>query len=372
MRLLGFAILVLLCQCQLRNRGLQSRPPVVILDLVPSGASSQQAEHYSDLIRASMISTEEFRVIERDTVRRKLALRELTLQQSGMSEELGEVGRNLNARLMFTGTLRKTNTYFIVLNAIDIETLEVVTSGVARGATEAALETEIFRMTRRLVARIKGKAESDVVISENYAKVRDQELAGRLLEGAREALAVPGAFLEDHKTRINYIIPGFKQAKSGHLLTGLFFLGSFSAAANTAYTARMRYDQARHNYNLATMAGILHLSGQPMFEGQSGDYSGVLPSGRISSDFLVQYLYFSSLVESRRGEAIRQARAYNQSMWAAAFLYLWAQKRSADAPFFARSAGENPALSLGEPIWFLLPDYETGQPLVQAGVLYAF
>ncbi|MBE7438747.1 MAG: hypothetical protein HS115_09865 [Spirochaetales bacterium] len=372
MRLFALGLLVLFCQCQLRNRALKERPPVVILDLVPSGATAAQAEHYSDLIRASMISTEEFRVIERDTVRRKLALRELTLQQSGMSEELGEVGRNLNARLMFTGTLRKTNTYFIVLNAIDIETLEVVTSGVARAPNEGALEAEIFRMTRRLIARIKGKSESDVVISENYAKVRDAELSGRLPEGAREVLAVPGAFLEEHKTRINYVLPGFKHAKSGHLLTGLFFLGSFSAAANTAYTARMRYDQARHNYNLATMAGILYLSDRPMFEGQSGDYSGLLPSGRISPDFLAHYLYFSSLVESRRGEAIRQARAYNQSVWAAAFVYLWAQKRSADLPFFAhRSSGAD--LALGNAMWFVLPDYETnGRAFLRAGVLYAF
>lgn len=339
-------LLLFLCGCGAgigKSPG-RDAPVVAVLDLEAGSAiSDDEAGHYTDVLRAALLSTGEVVLVDRGRMSRQARLRELVRQQSGLSEGLAEIGRELDAGVIMHGSVRRKGRRFLVtIKAVDVETARVRTQQVSTARSEYLLEDEILKMTPRLVAKLVDKSPDDISLAdERYRKLQDRERSRRLKELAAAAVGAPLRFAERNKYVINRFAPGFKHFQAGNYLTGLFFMSAFAGTVNTAGISYTRVRRAQNDYNDLTRLGLLVLATTPAFEtgeARSADERNSF-RGKLRSEFLFNYLLYASQVNAKREEALANGRTFNLSLGLAAFIWIWGQARDEDDAFFAGRVG---------------------------------
>lgn len=104
----------------------QSNEPVAVLDLEANGITIPEAKTLTDKLRAELLNTGKFKVIERSQIEQ--VLKEQGFQQKGCTSTdcAVEIGQLLGVKNIITGSIGKVGeTFLISLRIIDVSTSEI-------------------------------------------------------------------------------------------------------------------------------------------------------------------------------------------------------------------------------------------------------
>lgn len=188
---------------------------IAIIDLQGKEVSKILANAVTDLIRSDMVDSGLFTVIERTQM--NAILKEQELQMTGCTDSscAVKVGKLLSARKILVGEITMINKSFLItIRVVDVEKGVAEFSSKESAAGEDELEKASSRLTLKLIGRITGKMESELI-------------AGL-----------------DRKTETGYylrgIVPGWGQFYADRTIKGYIFLGAFIFTAG--FTGYSIYD----------------------------------------------------------------------------------------------------------------------------------
>ncbi len=194
------------------SSGYAEKMRIAIIDLQEKKVSKILANTVTDLIRSDMIDSGYFTVIERSQI--KAIFEEQELQMTGCTDSSCAVkmGKLLSARKILVGEIAKFGkSILITVRVVDVEKGVAEFSSKGKAANEDDLESAASRLTLKLIGRITGKRESELV-----AGLEQKTTTGYYLRG---------------------IIPGWGQFYSDNNTKGYIYLGAFILASGfTGYT----------------------------------------------------------------------------------------------------------------------------------------
>ncbi len=175
---------------------------IAVMDLEARGIDQTTAEYVSDRVRAELIGTGAFRVMERGPMLSAL-MEEQQFQMSGLCSEqscLVEIGEIIGVQRIIGGSIYRIGpSYRIVLRLVNVETAELVLLEEERAAN---LDELTQAATNRLVSRIAaalGEAEqtgmsphdaAQALRAQEEQRVREAERRRRDIEARRSRAAL--------------------------------------------------------------------------------------------------------------------------------------------------------------------------------------
>lgn len=202
-------------------------PPVLaVMDFkAAGGVSSGLAQAASEVLRANVVKTKLFTVVERNNIDK--ILKEQAFQKSGCTDTscAVQIGQLLAASKVLMGTVtRLTGRYQVALQIIDVEKSQVEFSETVGLASESDFESAMYEATRKISARMLGV---------------DQ-----------------GLFDRGTPSRVPYVwrsalLPGWGQLYEGQATKGYFFIGIGAALALNYGSARQKFKKAQADYDSA-------------------------------------------------------------------------------------------------------------------------
>jgi TolB-like protein len=129
---------------------------LAVSELISQGVSASDSAVISDMLRAELVKTKKFNVIEKQNMEKILA--EQAFQQSGCtSEECAvKLGKLLNVHRMIVGSFGKLmDKYFVSLRVVNVETGAVVFADSAKGRTVEDIETGIQQLARKISKEVR-------------------------------------------------------------------------------------------------------------------------------------------------------------------------------------------------------------------------
>ncbi|MEK7475113.1 MAG: CsgG/HfaB family protein [Candidatus Coatesbacteria bacterium] len=124
---------------------------MAVSELISQGVSASDSAVISDMLRAELVKTKRFNIIEKANMDKILA--EQAFQQSGCtSEECAvKLGKLLNVHRMIVGSFGKLmDKYFVSLRVVNVETGAVLFADSAKGRTVEDIETGIQQLARKI------------------------------------------------------------------------------------------------------------------------------------------------------------------------------------------------------------------------------
>ncbi|MFH0974706.1 MAG: CsgG/HfaB family protein [Spirochaetota bacterium] len=137
---------------------------IAIVDLQGKGVSNIVAVGVSNIIRSSMVDTGLFTVIERGQMSE--ILKEQELQMTGCTDSACavQIGKLLSAKKILLGDITKLRTaYIITIRVVDVEKGVAEFSSMEKALNEDALDKAASNLTMKLVGRITGKTQSQLL-----------------------------------------------------------------------------------------------------------------------------------------------------------------------------------------------------------------
>lgn len=129
------------------------KPTIAVMDLSPSNVPAGDAVIVSGFIRAAVVRSGKFVVVEKNNMDKVLA--EQAFQQTGCTSQECAVrlGKILNVKRMIVGSFGKLlGRYILSVRIVSVESGEVVQADEARGDTIDQLETSLKALAARLAA----------------------------------------------------------------------------------------------------------------------------------------------------------------------------------------------------------------------------
>ena len=214
------AILILLFIINKPALFAQEKMIVAVLDLQPKGASRIVAGAVTDIIRAEMVKTGLYIIVER--VRMNEILKEHEFQMTGCTDQTCavQIGKMLSARKILLGEINKIGQTFVIsVRIVDVE----------KNISEFAA-TE--------------KASSEDNLDQASRNITNS-LSQNILEGNRDF------FVEARK--INYymrsIVPGWGQIYAGNKIRGAIYMGMFVVAGTYWGLSHRNYQKKKNEYD---------------------------------------------------------------------------------------------------------------------------
>lgn len=197
------------------------RMQIAVLDLQPKDVSKIMTGAITDIIRAEMVKTGLFVVVERGQMNE--ILKEQSLQMTGCTDSscAVQIGKLLSAKKILVGEVNKIGSSFMItVRIVDVE----------KGVSEfAATET----------------AKSEDVLDQAGAKIT-QKLADNIIAGNKEFFAerrsISGYYLR-------CLVPGWGQIYAGRDVRGLSYLGGFVLSAGFTAYGYYSFVNADREYN---------------------------------------------------------------------------------------------------------------------------
>jgi tetratricopeptide (TPR) repeat protein len=148
------------------NKSMEStKSTVAIIDLVPGeDISNKMVVNLSDYLRIQLLHTQMFTVVTRENL--EDVLKEQKLQMSGLTkEDLIKVGQLLGAQKIFTGSIGKVGTsYLINLKMIDVSSGEILKAETEKntGNEEEALLNSINTIVNKIIMSKEEQRENNL------------------------------------------------------------------------------------------------------------------------------------------------------------------------------------------------------------------
>ncbi len=196
---------------------------IAVIDLKPKKVSNVVAVGITNIIRSDLVDTGLFTVVERNQMNE--IMKEQELQMTGCTDQACavEVGKLLSARKILIGEItRLGKSYLITVRIVDVEKGVAEFSSREKALSEETLDRAASAIARKLVGRITGKTES-------------QLLAGL------EKRTMSGYYLRS-------IIPGWGQLYADRNTEGYAFMGLFLVAAGFSGYAVYDYSGKKSDY----------------------------------------------------------------------------------------------------------------------------
>ncbi len=196
---------------------------IAVIDLKPRKVANVVAVGITNIIRSDLVDTGLFNVVERNQM--KEILKEQELQMTGCTDQACavQVGKLLSARKILIGEItRLGKSYLVTVRIVDVERGVAEFSSREKARSDDDLDIAASRLARKLVGRITGKTES-------------QLLAGL------EKRTMSGYYMRS-------IIPGWGQLYADRNTEGYTFLGLFVAAVGFSGYAIYDYNGKKSDY----------------------------------------------------------------------------------------------------------------------------
>jgi TolB-like protein len=129
---------------------------LAVAELKSQGTSAADAAVVSDMLRAALVRTRAFKVVDRSNMETVMA--EQMFQQYGCTTEecAVKLGRLLNVQRMVVGTFGKlVGSFVLTIQVVDVETGEAVHGDTAKGETVGQVETAIREVAARIAREAK-------------------------------------------------------------------------------------------------------------------------------------------------------------------------------------------------------------------------
>lgn len=126
---------------------------IAVGDFIGKNASHDDASIVADFLRTELVNAHTFNVMDRNNMYAILA--EQKLQNSGQTsqENAAAIGRLLNVKQMFVGSLsRLGNSYYIIVNVVDVETGKIIASYDSEAASSKDLRDACRRIVKKVIA----------------------------------------------------------------------------------------------------------------------------------------------------------------------------------------------------------------------------
>ncbi len=191
---------------------------IAVLDLKANNISKSIARAAADLIRANLITTGHFTVIER--VQMDTILKEQEIQQAGCTDNTCavEMGKLLSANKTLVGEISSVGkTVVITIRIVDVEKGTADFSSMVKAVSLDVFDTVINKLTGQLIDSIGGKSVSKI---------------GGLLDKPGNLTATKGAF----RNRIFIKWSRVEKADSYYLFRSREFTGSYQLIKTTKNT----------------------------------------------------------------------------------------------------------------------------------------
>ncbi len=133
----------------------EDRTPVAVIDLIEkSGVSKDTADMISDYLRTQLVNEEKFIVVSRDNMNAILTEQNFQAAACDTEECMVQAGKLLGVTMLFTGTLGKVGTLFL----LNLKMLNVETGEIAKAVSEETKNEEgLLEAVKKIVAEISGK-----------------------------------------------------------------------------------------------------------------------------------------------------------------------------------------------------------------------
>lgn len=208
----------------------QEKPNIAVIDFQGQNISAMDASIISGFIRSRLVTSKEFRIIDKANM--DVILAEQGFQQTGCTTQdcAVQMGKILNVQKMINGNVsRLLDTYYITANCIDVETGEIQFSENIEFKAESMLKQKTEEIANNLIIDLTSK-------NSNIKKAHKVREKSKIL----------------YKAGIESLIPGNGQFYNKQKIKGGIVRGSFILSASLTVVSRLLAESNWNNYINAT------------------------------------------------------------------------------------------------------------------------
>jgi len=263
---------------------------VAVDDLSPRGVTTSDAEILGDRLRAELLATGSFRVMERGQMDQ--ILKEQSFQKSGscdQSECAVEIGKLLAVDRMIVGSVGKLGElYTIQARILDVQTGEIVFSANQdyEGKIEGLLSKSLPELARRLAAAVKPVSASPAVAEKPAVVVVPKPAAATV--PVRLDTLPPAASRSGTKTR-NWVRWGAASGAVGTGIVALLWRRESQNQKAKAEKAVAEYNTATTGFEAYKTANAQAVAKANTATTKAAVWGGI--SGLLATTFLVTFAF---------------------------------------------------------------------------------